>query len=65
MGFLLQNGVEKALTTPPVSDLTAGGTAFMALSVGFVVALTGWCFYKVLTVPNPQDEAPSPPGYGP
>ena len=65
MNFLLQNGVEKALTAPQVTGLNAGGTAFMALSVGFVVILTGWCFYKVLTVPTPQDEATPPPGYGP
>jgi hypothetical protein len=25
--------------------------AFMLVSVSFVVILTGWCFYKVLTAP--------------
>jgi hypothetical protein len=65
MNYLLQNGVEKALTTPAAAGLNAGGTAFMALSVGFVVILLSWCFHKVLTVPAPQDEATPPPGYGP
>ena len=61
MNFLLQ-----ASSTGPVAstDLTSGGWAFMLLSVGFVVCLVGWCFYKVLTVPHPEDEAIPPAGLG-
>jgi hypothetical protein len=31
--------------------MTALGWVFMILSVGFVWVLTGWCFYRVLTLP--------------
>lgn len=34
--------------------MTIGGWLFMLVSVGFVVALTAWCFYRVLT--TPEDE---------
>ncbi len=47
--------------TPP----TALGWTFMIVSVAFVVLLTFWCFYKVLTVPHPEDEARPPAGFGP
>ncbi len=56
--FLLQ--AEAAARAP-----TAGGWAFLLVSIVFVWGLTGWCFYKVLTVPNPQEEAKPPAGFGP
>jgi hypothetical protein len=66
MDFLMQNAVveaAKAATAAPTELSTAGG-AFMAASIGFVLVLTGWCFYRVLTVPHPEDEAAPPPGFG-
>lgn len=33
---------------------------FMAVSITFVVILTFWCFYKVLTAP-PEDHPVKPP----
>lgn len=32
--------------------MTAGGWIFMLSSVGFVVCLVAYCFYRVLTTPN-------------
>ncbi len=34
------------------------GWAFMLLSIGFVVLLTGWCYYRVLTAPGESTEPP-------
>jgi len=31
--------------------MTAGGWLFMIVSVGFVVVLVTYCFYRVLTLP--------------
>ncbi len=43
--------------------MTIGGWIFMILSVGFVVALAAFCFYRVLTAPThaSQAKAQSPP----
>jgi hypothetical protein len=38
--------------------MTALGWVFMILSVGFVWGLTGWCFYRVLTLPPEEREVP-------
>ena len=38
--------------------MTTGGWVFMTLSLLFVWGLTGWCFFKVLTVP---EEIETPP----
>jgi NSS family neurotransmitter:Na+ symporter len=38
-------------TSPEEPTMTPLAWAFMILSVSFVVILTGWCFYKVLTAP--------------
>lgn len=35
--------------------MTPLAIVFMALSVTFVVALTAWCFWKVLTTPPPPE----------
>lgn len=32
------------------------GWLFMILSLSFVWGLTGWCFYRVLTLPAEHDE---------
>lgn len=39
--------------------MTALGWTFMVLSLAFVWGLTGWCFYRVFTLPPemPPDEA--------
>lgn len=39
--------------------MTMLGWMFLIASVSFVWVLTGWCFYKVLTLPPevPPDEA--------
>jgi len=34
--------------------MTPLALVFMIVSVSFVVILTGWCFYKVLTAPPVQ-----------
>lgn len=31
--------------------MTFGGVIFMLVSVGLVVGVTAWCFYRVLTLP--------------
>ena len=36
--------------------MTAGGWVFMSLSIGFVVFLTAFCFYKVLAGPPDAPE---------
>ncbi len=38
--------------------MTSGGWAFMILSLLFVWGLTGWCFYKVMTVPEIIEKPP-------
>ena len=35
--------------------MTTGGWLFMLLSAGFVVTLTFYCFYRVLTGPPGED----------
>ena len=35
--------------------MTIGGWIFMIASLGFVVGLTVWCFYKVMTYEEPKD----------
>jgi hypothetical protein len=34
------------------------GWIFLILSLSFVWGLVGWCFYKVLTVPQEIEEGP-------
>jgi hypothetical protein len=34
------------------------GWIFMLSSIGFVVALTAWCYYRVLTAPGESTEPP-------
>jgi len=43
--------------------MTTGGWIFMIVSVGFVVGLTGYCFYRVLFHPDHLAEPPA--GFGP
>lgn len=38
--------------------MTAGGWLFMLVSLVFVWGLTGWCFYRVLTAPEPIEKPP-------
>ena len=38
--------------------MTIGGWIFMTLSVSFVTILCGWCFYRVLSLP--EEEVPPP-----
>jgi hypothetical protein len=35
--------------------MTPNAIIFMGVSVTFVVALTAWCFWKVLTTPAPPE----------
>ena len=37
--------------------MTPLGWIFLILSTAFVWGLTGWCFYKVLTLPPEHDVA--------
>jgi hypothetical protein len=34
------------------------GWIFMLFSIGFVVTLTAWCYYRVLTAPGESTEPP-------
>jgi hypothetical protein len=38
--------------------MTAGGWAFMTLSIGGVCGLTWWCFKKVLFPPHDEPDLP-------
>lgn len=38
--------------------MTLGGWVFMILSLSFVLGLTGWCYYKVLTIPGEIEKPP-------
>jgi hypothetical protein len=45
--------------------MTASGWIFMLGSITAVVTLTGWCFYKVMTLPTDHGEStikPPPAG---
>jgi hypothetical protein len=47
--FALLVSLQDTPAGPEPQPINALGTLFMVLSVGFVVILTGWCFYRVLT----------------
>lgn len=53
---LLQDPAEPA----PIQPMSPLGWLFLLASVGFVVILTIWCFYRVLSAP-PQDHVVKPP----
>ena len=36
--------------------MTAGGWILLVVSLSFVWGLTGWCYWKILTAPEPQSE---------
>jgi hypothetical protein len=38
--------------------MTAGGWIFMLISVGLVIGLTAWCYYRVFTAPAETTEPP-------
>lgn len=40
--------------------MRTSGWIFMLFSVGFVVILTAWCFYKVLVKPASADHMHAP-----
>jgi len=42
--------------------MTPAGWVFMSLSIGFVVALTAFCFYRVLAGPVDESSDESRPG---
>ena len=41
-----------SLAQPVLMSLTAGGWVLMTLSIGFVLCLTIFCFYRVLSSPG-------------
>jgi hypothetical protein len=53
---LLQAPAEPA----PIQPMSPVGWLFLVVSVGFVVTLVAWCFYRVLSAP-PQDHVVKPP----
>ena len=53
---LLQETAEPGAIRP----MTPVGWMFLIVSVGFVVILTAWCFYRVLGGP-PEDHVVKPP----
>jgi hypothetical protein len=56
LAALLQDPAEPA----PIQPMSPLGWVFLLGSVGFVVILTVWCFYRVLTAP-PEDHVVKPP----
>ena len=38
--------------------MTLEGWIFMIVSITFVVVLTAWCYYRVLTTPGESTEPP-------
>lgn len=40
--------------------MTPAGWIIMLLSIGFVVGLTAWCFYRVLTTRAPSQRVHAP-----
>jgi hypothetical protein len=40
--------------------MTPAGWAFMLISCGFVVGLTIFCYYRVLTTPRPEERIHAP-----
>lgn len=40
--------------------MTTEGWVFMVLSIGFVLALTGFCFFKVLSKPTAANHMQAP-----
>lgn len=40
--------------------MNPAGLAMMVVSVGFVVVLTGYCFYRVLTTPETEERMHGP-----
>ena len=41
-------------------ELTPAGWTFMVVSCAVMIIWTGWCYYRVMTAPNPGDEIPGP-----
>jgi hypothetical protein len=37
--------------------MTTGGWIFMLGSIGFVVGLASWCFYRILILPEERERA--------
>ena len=44
----------------PIAQLTVSGAVVMLLSVGLVLALSGFCFWKILTEPQPSEHHHAP-----
>jgi hypothetical protein len=40
--------------------MTVAGWCLMIVSVGFVLALTAYCFYRVLKTPAPEEHLHAP-----
>ncbi|HUG54349.1 MAG TPA: hypothetical protein VMR21_12140 [Vicinamibacteria bacterium] len=40
--------------------MTLLGWTLLTASLGLVWGLTGWCFYKILTLPPEEREVPEP-----
>ena len=43
------------------SGVTTEGWIFMLTSIGFVLWLTGYCFYRVLSKPSSAEQMHAPP----
>jgi hypothetical protein len=44
--------------------MTPEGWIFMIVSITFVVALTAWCYYRVLTTSTPESTTEPPETLG-
>jgi hypothetical protein len=51
---------QTAAEPAPIRPMSTVGWVFLVVSVGFVVSLVAWCFYRVLSAP-PQDHVVKPP----
>jgi hypothetical protein len=60
MPALLFSALQTPAAPAEIKPMQPLGWLFMIASVGFVVILTFWCFYKVLTAP-PEDHPVTPP----
>lgn len=44
--------------------MTSLGWVFLVVSLGFVIGLTGWCFFKVLSEPEEEGGVEPPDSLG-
>lgn len=58
--ILASLGAAAPAAAPAGSDMTLGGWIFMLGSVGTVLVLAGYCFWKVLATPGSEERLHAP-----